>query len=173
MSARIKVLISKEEIKNRVAELGAQLTIDYAGKELIVVGVLKGSVLFFSDLIRAIELPLGIDFMGLSSYSGTTSTREIIVKKDISVNIQGKHVLIVEDIVDSGHTIKYAKHVLAARNPASIKFVTLLDKPERREVDVMSDYVGFNIPNEFVVGYGLDYNEEYRNLSDICVLELL
>lgn len=165
------VLISKAEIEKKVAELGARITEEYRGKELLMVCILRGASVFFCDLIRKIDLPLSIDFMSISSYgSGTRSSGEVKINKDLDKRIEGKHVIIVEDIVDSGYTLTYLKGVLAARQPASLKICTLLDKPSRREVPLEPDYVGFSVPNEFVVGYGLDYAEKFRNLDEVCVL---
>lgn len=166
-----RVLVTKEEIAVRVKELGEQITKDFAGEEIIAVCILKGSCIFYSDLIREINLPTKFDFMVLSSYgSGTTSSREVKIIKDLTEDIKGKNVLVVEDIIDSGRTIKSLKELLIKREPKSLKVVTMLDKPERREVDIQTDYTGVVIPDEFVIGYGLDYAQKYRNLKDICVL---
>lgn len=165
-------LLSEQEIKQRVAELGAQISKDYRGKDLIMVGILKGAVIFFSDLIRTIDIPLSIDFMAISSYGASTkSTGVVRILKDLDHPIAGKHVIIVEDIVDSGMTLSFLKDNLLARGAESLAICTLLDKPERRKVEIKSDYSGFNIPNEFVVGYGLDYAEKYRNIPAIGVLK--
>lgn len=167
-----KILISEEEIAKRVRELGKQLTEEYKGKELLVVGVLKGCMLFLSDLVRAIELPLTMDFMVVSSYGNATKSSGVVrIIKDLEREIEGKDVLIVEDIVDSGLTLSYLIENLKTRNPGSIKVCSLLDKPERRKAPVNIEYVGFTIPDEFVVGYGLDYSEVYRNLPFVCVLK--
>lgn len=167
-----KVLISEEELKKRVAELGEEITNDYRGNDLLIIGIFKGAVPFLADLIRHISIPLKYDFMAVSSYgSGTRSSGAVRILKDLDTSVEDMHVLIVEDIVDSGLTLKYLKENLARRHPQSLKIVTLLDKPERREVEVTPDYNGFTIPNEFVVGYGLDYNEFYRNLPYIGVLK--
>lgn len=166
-----KVLITKEEIAKRVSELGEQITKEFDGEELIVVCILRGSCIFFADLVREIKLDVLLDFMILSSYGdGSSTSGQVSVKKDLSEDIKGKNVLVVEDIIDSGNTIKRLKEILSEREPKRLKICTLLDKPERREVDIKSDYVGMNIPNEFVVGYGLDYAQKYRNLKDVCVL---
>ena len=166
-----KVLITKEEISARVAELGAQITQDFKGEELIVVCVLRGSIMFFADLIREINLDMQIDFMVLCSYGDSTNTSGyVVVKQDLACDIKGKNVLIVEDIVDSGRTIKRLREILNEREPKSLKIATLLDKPTRREVEVNTDYTGMSIPDEFVVGYGLDYAQHYRNMKEICVL---
>lgn len=165
------ILVTREEIAAAVDKLGAQLTADYQGKELLLVSILKGSVVFFADLMRAIDLPVKTEFMAVSSYGAATKTSGVVkLVKDLTVDITGMHVLIVEDIVDSGMTLSYLKKYLATRGAASIKIATLLDKPERRRVDLRADYFCFTIPDEFVVGYGLDYAEKYRNLPDIGVL---
>ena len=167
-----KVLISEEELKEIIARLGKQITEDYKDKNLLVVSVLKGSVMVMADLLREIKLPLRIDFMSVSSYgSGTTSSGTVKIIKDLDINLAGYDLLIVEDILDSGVTLSSLKQILLTRGPASVKICTLLDKPERRVVDVFPDYTGFNVPDEFVVGYGLDYAEEYRNLPFIGVLK--
>ena len=166
-----KILVTEEEIKAAVKKLGQQITADYQGKEPMVIGILKGAVVFYSDLIREIDLPLRTDFMALSSYGSATKTTGVVkVMKDLDRDIVGQDVLIVEDIVDSGMTLSYLKKMLADRGAASIKIVTLLDKPARRRVDLKADYFCFQIPDEFVVGYGLDYDEKYRNSPDIGVL---
>lgn len=165
------VLIPHEQIQARVTELGAQISADYSGKDLTVIGILKGSVLFMADLIRAISMPLAIDFMAVTSYgASTTSSGNVRILKDLDSSITGRHLLIVEDIIDSGLTMQYLLNNLASRGAASLRVCTLLDKPERRLTDVRADYTGFAVPNEFVVGYGLDYNQMYRNLPDIGVL---
>ena len=167
-----RILISEEEIKAKIAELGKQLTADYAGKDPIFIGILRGVVVFFSDMIRAIDTPCRIDFMAVSSYGAATeSSGRIIVKKDFDLDISGRHVVILEDIIDSGLTLKYVMAYMQSKNPASLKVCTLLDKPDRRKVDVQADYVGFTVPNEFVVGYGLDYNDYYRNLPYVGILK--
>ena len=167
-----KVLFSKEQLAKRIKELAAQLDKDYAGKTPLMVAILKGSVMFFTDLIREMTLPLEIDFMSISSYgSGVKSSGEEKMIKDLDNKIEGKDVIIVEDIVDSGYTMKYLTHLLEARNPSSIKICALLDKPSRRETDVAVDYKGFEVGNEFVVGYGLDYAARYRNIPFIGILK--
>ena len=167
-----KVLFSKEQLAKRIKELAAQLDKDYAGKTPLMVAILKGSVMFFTDLIREMTLPLEIDFMSISSYgSGVKSSGEVKMIKDLDNKIEGKDVIIVEDIVDSGYTMKYLTHLLEARNPSSIKICALLDKPSRRETDVAVDYEGFEVGNEFVVGYGLDYAARYRNIPFIGILK--
>jgi len=166
-----KVLIDEESLKKRVKELGRQITEDYRGKDLIIICILKGAILFASDLIKEIKLPLAIDFMAVSSYGRSTKSSGVVrILKDLDQEIEGRDVLIVEDIVDSGLTLNYLVENLRSRRPASIKICCCLDKPERRKVPVEVDYVGFNIPDEFVIGYGLDYAEKYRNLPFIGVL---
>ncbi len=168
-----KVLLSEEELKNIVERLGAQITEDYKDKNLVLVSVLKGSVIFMADLMRAIKIPCQIDFMSVSSYgSGTKTSGVVKIIKDLDNEIvSGNDLLIVEDILDSGVTLEYLMKVLSARNPNSIKICTLLDKPERRKANVKADYAGAQIPDAFVVGYGLDYNEKYRNLSFVGALK--
>ena len=167
-----QVLVTREEIAAAVKKLGDQITRDYQGKELMLVGILKGAVVFFADLVREIDLPVKMEFMAVSSYGATTKTTGVVkLVKDLTVDITGMHVLIVEDIVDSGMTLNYLKNYLASRGAASIRICTLLDKPERRRVELKADYFCFTIPDEFVVGYGLDYAEKYRNLPDIGVLD--
>lgn len=166
-----RVLVTKDEIQQSVAKLGQQITRDYAGKAPLCIGILKGAIVFFSDLIREIDLPLSIDFMAVSSYGAATKSSGVVkVLKDLDRDITGMDVLIIEDIVDSGVTLNYLKGYLMTRGAASIRIATLLDKPARRRVDLKADYSCFQIPDEFVVGYGLDYNETYRNLPDIGVL---
>ena len=166
-------LITKEELARRVKELGEQITKDFKDEKepLVVIGLLKGSVVFMADLIREIRLPLEIDFIEVSSYEGTETTREVKILKDLRSTISGKNVLVVEDIIDSGFTLKKILQILGSRNPKKVSLCTLLDKPERREVEVEVQYVGFQIPNEFVVGYGLDFDEKYRNLEYIGIAE--
>ncbi len=167
-----RVLISEEELSKIVKELGAKITEDYKGKNLLLVSILKGSVTFMADLMREINIPCNIDFMAVSSYgSGTKSSGVVKIIKDLDSSIEGKDLLIVEDILDSGRTLNYIKEILLARNPKSIRICTLFDKPERRDVDLYADYIGSKVPNEFIVGYGLDYNEYYRNLPYIGVLK--
>jgi len=166
-----EVLISEEQLAAKVAELGARISKDYEGKKLIILGVLKGSVVFMTDFLRQITIPVEMDLMAVSSYgSGTKTSGVVKILKDLDRLIQGYHVLIVEDILDSGMTLSYLTELLRDRNPASIRIATLLDKPDRRKVDIKPDYVGFRIPDEFVVGYGLDYAELYRNLPYVGVL---
>lgn len=167
-----RVIISEEQLKQRIRELGEQITKDYEGKNLLLVGILNGCIYFMTDLSREIDNLLQIDFMVVSSYGNSTKTSGVVkIVKDLNKSIEGLDVLIVEDIVDSGLTLSYIKDVLTARNPNSIKVVTLFDKPEGRKVDFKADYVGFHVPNEFIIGYGLDYAEKYRNLKDILVIK--
>ncbi len=166
-----KVLLSEEEIKEIVARLGSEITKDYEGKNLLVVSVLKGSVMIMADLLRAIKIPCKIDFMSVSSYgSGTKSSGSVKIIKDLDINLQGYDILIVEDILDSGVTLSSLKEILLTRKPASVKICTFLDKPERRKANIVADYTGIQIPDAFVVGYGLDYDEKYRNLPFVGVL---
>ncbi len=166
------ILVSEAELKACVQKLGAQITKDYEGKNLLLVSVLRGSVIFMADLMREIKIPCTIDFMSVSSYgSGTKSSGVVKIIKDLDLNLAGYDILIVEDILDSGNTLAYLKKMLLTRNPSSIKICTLLDKPERRTADISADYSGFSIPDAFAVGYGLDYNEKYRNLPFIGVLD--
>jgi hypoxanthine phosphoribosyltransferase len=170
--ARLRVLLSEGQIRQRIGELGAQIDRDYPSGDLHLVGILKGAYIFMADLARAIERDIRVDFIGISSYGkGKTSSGEVKVTKDLDFTVEGADLLIVEDIVDSGVTLNYLMHVLEQRHPRSIRIAALLDKPERRVRAVPVSYVGFRIPDEFVVGYGLDYAERYRNLRDICVLE--
>ena len=167
-----KILIDQETLKARVAELGKQISADYAGKEPLLVSVLRGSYIFMADLTRSIDCFCRLDFMAVSSYgSGTVSSGQVKIVKDLSDSIEGKDVIVVEDILDSGNTLNYLIQVLKARHPASIRLATLLDKPSRRVKPITADYVGFTVPDEFVVGYGLDYDERYRNLPYIGVLK--
>ena len=166
-----RVLLTEEQIHSRIQELGQELAGEYEGKHPIFVGILKGVVLFFSDMVRAIPIDCQFDFMCVSSYKGTQSTGTINVKMDLSADIAGRHVVILEDIIDSGLTLKHTVEYLKTKGPASVRICTLLDKPDRRMADIQADYVGFTIPNEFVVGYGLDYDEAYRNLPYVGVLK--
>ena len=167
------ILLTEEQIQEKVKELGKILTEEYAGKNPIIVGVLKGVAIFYADMIREIKVPCQMDFMWISSYSGTHSTGNMMVRQDLSNDIKDRHVLILEDIFDTGNSLDFTVKHLMSRNPASLKICTLLDKPERRNprVTLKADYTGFTIPNEFVVGYGLDYNEHYRNLPYVGVLK--
>lgn len=167
-----RVLLTEEQLKARVAELGKQISADYAGKEPVLVSVLRGSYIFMADLTRAIDCMCQVDFMAVSSYgSGTASSGQVNILKDLSDSIEGKDIIVVEDILDSGNTLYYLLQVLQARHPASIKLCTLLDKPSRRVKPIQADYSGFEVPDAFVVGYGLDYDERYRNLPYIGVLK--
>jgi hypoxanthine phosphoribosyltransferase len=177
----LKVLIGRQEIAKRVGELGAQITKDFTGQSIILLGVLKGAAIFLSDLARHVDLDATFDFIGVSSYgnrpspaselkSGWDSTGEVRLLKDVDQSIKEKNVILVEDILDTGLTMTYLKKMLMARQPRSLKVAALLDKPSRRKLPLEGDYVGFKIPDEFVVGYGLDYAEKYRNLADICVV---
>lgn len=167
-----EILLTEEEIKKRVVELGQQIAMDYRGKDLVAICVLKGAALFFGDLLRALDIALNVDFMAISSYGVSTKTSGVHrIIMDLEKSIEGKDVLLVEDIVDTGRTLAYLRNYLAQRNPASLKVCVLLDKPSRREVEVPVEYKGFDIPDKFVVGYGLDYAETYRNLPYICVLK--
>ena len=166
------ILYSQEQLRQRVKELGAQITADYAGKEPVLASVLRGSYIFMADLTRAIDLPVTVDFMAVSSYgAGTKSSGQVEIKKDLSDSIEGRDLIIVEDILDSGNTLFYLMEILKARKPASIRICTLMDKPDRRTQPIVADYVGFTIPDAFVVGYGLDYNEKYRNLPYVGILK--
>lgn len=168
----LEVFYSEEQLKAKVAELGAAITRDYQGRSPVLVSVLRGSYIFMADLTRSIDLPCTVDFMSVSSYgAGTTSSGQVKILKDLSEPIEGKDLIIVEDILDSGNTLFYLRDVLAARKPASIAICTLLDKPERRVKPIQADYSGFAVPDAFVVGYGLDYAEKYRNLPYIGVLK--
>ncbi|MBR5441804.1 MAG: hypoxanthine phosphoribosyltransferase [Clostridia bacterium] len=167
-----KVLINEDELSAIVKDLGKRISEDYKDKDLLLVSILKGSVIFMADLMRAISIPCNIDFMAVSSYgSGAKTSGVVKIIKDLDKSIEGKDLLIVEDILDSGKTLNYLREILLARKPASIKICTLFDKPDRREVDVYADYIGSKVPNEFIVGYGLDYDEYYRNLPYIGALK--
>lgn len=166
-----KILVSNAEIAKRAEEIAAQINADYKGKPILVVGILRGASIFLADIFKRLEGDVELDFMSLSSYgSGTNSSGEVKMIKDLSEPVDGKNVLIIEDIIDTGVTLSYLIKVLEARNPESIKLCALLDKPSRRKVELKGDYIGFEIPDEYVVGYGLDYAEKYRNLPDVCVL---
>ena len=168
----LRVLLSEDEIREKVRELGGKITADYKNSNLMLVTVLKGAVVFLADLMRQIDVPAEIDFMVVSSYgSGVKSSGVVKIVKDLDVPLAGKDILIVEDILDSGLTLSYIKELLASRGPASIRIATLLDKPSRRKVDLQADYIGFSVPDEFVIGYGLDYDEKYRNLPYIGILK--
>ena len=165
-----RVLVSQEEIREICERLGKQISEDYAGKRLLLVSVLKGAIVFMADLLRSITCDCEIDFMAVSSYSGTKTTGVVKFKKDLDINPDGRDILLVEDILDSGITLQYLRNVLADRNAASIKVCAFLDKPSNRQAQIQADYVGKVIPDEFVIGYGLDYNEKYRNLPYVGVL---
>ncbi len=166
-----KPLFTVEQIQNRVKEMAIQISEDYQGKELITVGILKGAFMFFSDIVKLIQIPIDIDFITASSYAGTHSAGEIKVHCDLREDIKDRHVLLIEDIVDTGLTVKYIKDMLLSSNPASLKICAFLDKKARRKVDVHLDYTGFGIPNEYVVGYGLDYENKFRNLPYIAIFK--
>jgi hypoxanthine phosphoribosyltransferase len=164
------LLISAEAIAQRVAELGAQISAEYGERPLVLIGVLKGSFMFLADLIRHIRCPVRVEFIGTKSYAGTSTSGEVQLTKDLDKPIEGEDVLLVEDIVDTGLTLNYLRQMLAQRGPASLRIVAFLDKPARRRIEVRADYVGFVIEDRFVVGYGLDFEQRYRNLKDVCVL---
>jgi len=167
-----EVLLDEAKISEIVKGLGEQISKDYEGKDLLMISVLKGSVVFMADLMRSITIPCSIDFMAVSSYgSGTKTSGNVKIIKDLDINLEGRDLLIVEDILDSGKTLSYLLEILSARKPGSIKLCTFLDKPERRQVDLQADYVGAKVPDEFVVGYGLDYDEKYRNLPYVGILK--
>ena len=167
-----KVLIEEDAVATRVAELGSEISNDYAGKDLLLVGVLKGAVFFMADLMRQLSIPCEVDFMAISSYGASTDSSGVVrILKDLDINIEGRDVLVVEDIIDSGLTLSYLIRNLESRNPSSLEICALLTKPERREIDVHVRYTGFEIPNEFVIGYGLDFGERYRNLPYVAVLD--
>jgi hypoxanthine phosphoribosyltransferase len=166
----LTVLIDRDELQARVAEIGRRITADYAGKNLHLVGVLKGACVFLSDLMRYIDHPLSIDFIGISSYGGSTkSSGEVKITKDLDMSLEAKHVLVVEDIIDTGLTLNYLLNIFRSRDAASVEVAALLDKPDRHEIRIDAKYLGFTIPNHFVVGYGLDVGERYRNLPFIAV----
>ena len=166
-----EILIDEETLHGRIAELGAQIADDYRGEDLLLIGVLKGAIFFMADLMRSIDIPCEVDFMAISSYgAGIDSSGVVRILKDLDTSIEGRNVLVVEDIIDSGLTLSYLMRNLRARKPATLEVVTLLTKPERREIEVPVRYVGFEIPNRFVIGYGLDFAERYRNLPYVAVL---
>jgi len=168
---KLEVLLTAKQIEERIKELAAEISNDYRGKKPLLIGVLKGAVIFLSDLIRHIEVPVEIDFMAVSSYGADTESSGVVrIQKDLEQSIQGKDVLIVEDIVDTGLTLSYIRENLNSRGPQSLKVVTLLDKPDRRKVPFEADYCGFTIPDSFVIGYGLDFDEDFRHLVDLCIL---
>jgi hypoxanthine phosphoribosyltransferase len=167
-----KILVEEDALRTRIAELGAEVSTDYAGRDLLLVGVLKGAVFFMADLMRHLTIPCEVDFMAISSYGVSTDSSGVVrILKDLDINIEGRDVLVVEDIIDSGLTLSYLIRNLESRNPASLEICALLTKPARREIDVRVRYTGFEIPNEFVIGYGLDYAERYRNLPYVAVLD--
>jgi hypoxanthine phosphoribosyltransferase len=167
-----EILISKDQIEQRVAELGKQISQDYSGRIPILINVLKGGVIFLSDLVRELDVLHEIDFMSVTSYEDATETSGVVrILADLSINIEGRDVIIVEDIVDTGLTLDYIRHILLARHPESLRICTLLDKKARRRIEVPLDYVGFEIPDAFVIGYGLDYEQKYRNLPYVAILE--
>jgi hypoxanthine phosphoribosyltransferase len=166
-----EILVTEEEIRAKVAELGQHISADYRGKELLLVGLLRGAIVFLSDLMRAIDIPVQLDFFGISSYGANTESGAVRLVMDLETDVSGRDVLIVEDIVDTGKTLSYLVENLKARQPASLRICALLDKPERRQVPIEVDYVGFGIPDKFVVGYGLDFAEGYRNLPFVGVLK--
>ncbi len=167
-----RVLISNEELQKKVEELGAQISKDYEGKELVIIGVLKGGFIFLSDLARKITIPVDLDFISVSSYGDSSKSSGVVkIIKDVDTNIDGKHVLIVEDIIDTGLTLNHLVDLLKTRGPLSVRICAALDKPSRRKVDIKIDYKGIEIPDEFVIGYGLDYAGKYRNIPEVCVLK--
>ncbi len=171
-AAVVDVLIEEDALQRRIAELGEEISADYAGRDLLLVGVLKGAVFFMADLMRHLSIPCEIDFMAISSYGeGTDSSGVVRILKDLDINIDGRDVLVVEDIIDSGLTLSYLMRNLEAREPASLEICALMTKPDRREIEVPVRYVGFEIPNRFVIGYGLDFGERYRNLPYVGVLD--
>ena len=173
MSESVRVLIEEEKLNERIAELGAQISSDYGGEEVCLICILKGSVFFTCELAKRITVPVTLDFMSVSSYGASTVSSGVIqVKKDLDESIENKNIIVIEDIIDTGRTLKYLLEELKKRGPKSLKLCTMLDKPDRRVVDVSTDYTGFEIPDEFVVGYGLDYAQRYRNLPYIGILEL-
>ena len=171
MLENIKVLYSENELDNRISELAKEIDKDYEGEKVVIVSILKGAVFFTVDLVKKMKTPIELQFMQVSSYQGTETTHNIKVKKDLDNDIAGKNVIIVEDIIDTGHTLKHLKEYLLSKNPKSLKIAVLTDKKERREADIEADYVGFTIPNKFVIGYGLDYDEDYRDLPYIGYVE--
>ena len=173
MSESIRVMLPEEELDRRIRELGAEISADYEGENLFLVCILKGAAFFACELAKRITVPVTIDFMATSSYgSGTVSSGEVEIRKDLDLSVEGKNVLVVEDIIDSGNTLSFLTELFKDRNAKSVRLCAMLDKPERREVDVKVDYIGFTIPDAFVVGYGLDYDQKYRNLPYIGVVDL-
>lgn len=167
-----EVLVTKEEIQKKVCELGTRITNDYKGEDLILIGVLKGGFMFMADLVREIRIPIEMDFIAVSSYGSSTKSSGVVqLIKDVDIPLTGKHVIIVEDIIDTGLTLTYLKEMLTARNPLSVKICSIFDKPSRRKVDLKAEYTGITVPDEYVVGYGLDYNGILRNLPDLYILD--
>lgn len=174
MKGLTKILVSKAELQYRVKELGAEISRDYHGQELVLIGILKGGAVFMADLMREITLPIGVDYMSVSSYgNSSTSSGAIVIKKDIDTDIRGKHILIVEDMIDTGLTLQHLQEHLLTRDALSVKICTILSKPSRRLVDIKIDYEGIEIPDEFVVGYGLDYAEQFRHLPDVWIVDTM
>lgn len=172
MEGKIKVLVDRETIKDKVQELGKKISGDYEGQELVLIGVLKGGFMFLADLMREITIPIDMDFIAVSSYGESTQSSGIVrIIKDTDIDVKGKHVLIVEDLVDTGLTLRYLKDLFRTREPLSVRVCTAFDKPSRRKVNIGIEYRGIEVPDEFIVGYGLDYAGKYRNLPDICVIE--
>lgn len=172
MNALKEILVSKNELQQKVKELGTSISQDYEGQELVLIGILKGGAVFMSDLMREITLPVGIDYMAVSSYGASaTSSGVITIKKDIDTDIRGKHVLLIEDLIDTGQTLQHLRELFLMREASSVRICTILSKPSRRLVDVPIDYCGIEIPDEFVVGYGLDYAEQFRNLPEVWIVE--
>mgnify|MGYP002625993176 CR=1 FL=1 len=170
MKDNIEVLISEEDIRHRIQEIADELSEKYRGQEVILIGILNGSVFFLTALAQKLSIPMELDFMAASSYVGTDSTGKVLITKDLERSIEGRHVLIVEDIVDTGQTLHLLKEMLETKNPSSLEIVTLLDKPDRRKVEFEADIIGFRIPDRFVVGWGMDYNQKYRELPFIGVI---
>ena len=172
MKEKVRIFLPEQEVNARIAELAQRISEDYAGKEVHLICVLKGSIFFMCELAKRITVPVTMDFMSVSSYGNDTKSSGVVrIVKDLDESIEGKHAIVIEDIVDSGRTLSYLLEILKKRNPASLRLCTLLDKPDRRVTDVETDYTGFNIPDEFVVGYGLDYAQKYRNLPFIGIVE--
>ena len=172
MSENIEVLITQQELDKRISEIAEEINRDFAGKEVTLVCVLKGGVMFMVDMAKKLNQKVEFEFIDVSSYSGTSSTGKLVINKDLETSVEGKNVILLEDIVDTGRTLSYLIEYLKEKNPASLKLCTLLDKPSRRVVNVDADYIGFTIPDAFIVGYGLDYNQQYRNLPYIGILHL-
>ncbi|MBI5085081.1 MAG: hypoxanthine phosphoribosyltransferase [Acidobacteria bacterium] len=168
--AKVEILIPHEQIQKRIAELGAEISAAYGDRSIVLVGVLKGSFMFLADLVRHISCPVRIEFIGTKSYEGTTTSGQVQLTKDLDKPIQDEDVLLVEDIIDTGLTLTYLLHVLSQRQPRSLKTVAFLDKPSRRRIEVRGDFIGFTIEDKFVIGYGLDFEQRYRHLKDLCIL---